>query len=168
MNRMVFGAVLGLILGVPAAARAEQDCGCKQQTCSPCKTCCKLSLFCRHHCCCCDDHDRGGGRFAPQQIPRAALVDSMPVFSLQPGVMTIPVMNFAGVAGAGRAAPTPARDDCGGSADRLTDLERRVDALDTRTRSILRAVELNTVALERLAAGGKLPQPATPAPGNEQ
>ena len=113
---------------------------------------------CKHHgCYCCPAPEP---REAPRAAyaPRAAVVDSMPVFQVTPGVVAMPMMmaGFARQVPEERPRSTP--KECDQAHDRIDQLEQKVDALDLRMQTIMRSVEIQTRILEEMKAERVFPK----------
>lgn len=160
-------AIAGLLLSTAAPAKAFHGhgygCGCESD--------CSGAHWCHHGCRSCCNCQGSSSREAPRSVataPRAAIVESMPVFQMTPGVVTMPMM----MAGFARQAPEEPRSreaSCNTSKDRLDLLETQMAALDLRMQTIQRSVEIQTRILEEMKADGKFPSryltpPPAPAP----
>lgn len=153
------------------------SCGCEEPSCGVCNAsvgrCCGIMCLHRHHgrCCarCCDQGTRESPRAAIRaaQIPVGPVVDSYPVMRAMPAMMAMPmmpVMYGQGVMPVARAAAFEeekprsrgAERSCAGSADRIDELDARVEALNLRLKTVQRAVEIQTAILEELKASGSI------------
>src|SRR5436190_14489475 len=152
-----------LLLSSGGFSFAESNCGER----SACHTCCR-SCCCRHHhdCCCCDNGNRSRSVPFGEVAPRAAIVESMPVFQMTPGVVAMPMMMASFGASANRSVPTSRDQSCAGSKDRVDELEIQVEALNVRMKTIQRSMEIQVRLLEEMKAEGKFPNRYLPqAPG---
>lgn len=113
---------------------------------------------CKHHhgCCCCQESQSRDVPRAPF-APRAAVVDSMPVFQMTPGVVAMPMM-MAGFARSLPEQPRSAPQECDNACQRIDQLEQKVDALDLRMQTIMRSVEIQTRILEEMKAEKMFPK----------
>jgi hypothetical protein len=162
---------------VPLAAFAGgPSCGCEQPSCGVCnppaaRSCTPLCLH-RHRCCCTQgtrEAPRESPRFAPRaaQVPTGPIVESYPMMRAMPAMMAMPmmpVMYGQAVMPTARAAAyeeerprsrAPERS-CAGSADRIDELDARVEALNLRMKTVQRAVEIQTAILEELKTNGTI------------
>jgi len=155
LKSLVWLTVSGsMLLVVEIACGADTGCGGKHD-CAP------VCWFhhCKH-CCECQCPEREAPRAAPV-APRAAIVESMPVFQMTPGVIAMPMMMAARQA----TFEQPREQTCSTSKDRLDALETTVSALDLRMRTIQRSVEIQTRILEEMKAEGRFPQRYLPPGG---
>jgi len=145
-----------LILGTSVAwltgnvSHAGNGCGCEKV----CYDCCRHHH--RRHCCECEEKEERSVRRAPPAAPRAAIVESMPVFQLTPGIVTMPMVLNARAASF--EAPRSREESCASSSDRLDLLELKVESLHVRLQTIQRSVEIQTRILEEMKAEGKFPR----------
>lgn len=139
-----------LLLNAPSFG-GETNCGCDRPCHRPyCKSCCKCACKCGT-----DRAEpraaRAAPRAAPLVAPRAMIVESMPVFSMQPGIVTMPVMLASGARQLPAEEPrSRAEPNCSTSKDRLDALEVRVEALNERMMLIQRSVEIQTRILQEM------------------
>ncbi len=183
---ILFGICVGSLVGVPAAFAGAPNCGCEQPTCSTCnaqpRTCIPLCLGHRHCKCSCGEKSRGEpqrglSRSAPP--PSGPVVESYPVMRAMPMMMTMPMMPMMYGQAVAPATRAVSFDDprsrgteqtCGGSQNRLDDLDARVEALNLRIKTIQRAVEIQTSILQELKTQGTIGKQkpgAIPAPTAE-
>ena len=158
LKSLVWLTVTGsMLLVVEIACGADGGCN-GNYDCAPCcwfhhcKHCCKCPSSC--------EAPREAPREAPV-APRAAIVESMPVFQMTPGVIAMPMMMAARQA----TFEQPREQTCSTSKDRLDALETTVSALDLRMRTIQRSVEIQTRILEEMKAEGRFPQRYLPPSG---
>ncbi|MFM7845065.1 MAG: hypothetical protein ACKPEY_12645 [Planctomycetota bacterium] len=167
-------AISFLVPGLVGAG--EQNCGADERA-TNCRPAAHRGLCIqRHHghshCCCRDTgsyepQTRGTRSFAPAAAPRAMVVESMPAMLIQPQYFAMPMM-----------APVSTRQisipesrsmnepNCAGSSERLDALERKVEMLDSRMKTILDAIEVQTDLLTRIRDNGvpaRAPASRTPA-----
>jgi len=137
------------------------DCGCDRPTCVSCNPCAHGKLgkkHCHHHyhhyC-----EEQPARRRGAEAAPRAAIVDSIPMFQMSAGVVAMPMMMTTGVRAASFVPETRAAEQtCASSGGRLDEIEAQVDALNLRMRTIQRSVEIQTRILEEMKAEGMFPK----------
>jgi len=166
---------LVISLLIPAIGLAgEQYCGSDERP-APCRPAAGRGL-CIHrhhhshsHCCCKDTggdyQPRSNRSLAPAMAPRAMITESMPAMLVQPQFIAMPM--YTAVSAAPRqmvAAETRSVSEpsCANSSDRLEVLERKVEMLDTRMRTMLDAMERQTDLLSRIKSLESAPAAARP------
>jgi hypothetical protein len=163
-KRIALALIAGmLVLLGQEVSFAECGCGSEQSCCSSCGS----HKHCKRCCCCSQPKEsrQRGARF-DSMVPRAGIVDSMPVFQLTPGVVSMPMMMAS--YNARSVEPQRAEKSCDStSRDRLDELELQVQGLDKRMQVLQRSMEIQVRILEEMKAEGKFPQrylPAAPQP----
>jgi hypothetical protein len=139
-------------LALVLAARPALAGGCGCEAAAHCKVC-------KH---CCRQCDSTPSRSAPQPravyAPRAAVVDSLPVFQMSPGVIAMPMMMTTNRQVSFEEPRARSSPDCSTSKDRIDVLEDKVEALNLRMQTIQRSVEIQTRILEEMKAERMFPQ----------
>src|SRR5262245_17844306 len=89
--------VIGVLLATPmvcyggdCSCGSTTSCGCQQSCChTPCRLCC---LKHHHGCCCQSCQQQPTQSRALEAPPKAAIVESLPMFNATPGVFSMPMM----------------------------------------------------------------------------
>lgn len=155
---------------------ASAQCGCGgavptcQCQCQSCQQCQPIVIYkqakhlCKHRCHNCYPEEAPPQRKSAPPVaeapPKAAVVESLPMFNMTPGVFAMPMMMPMPMAvqpASYQPKSAPPETTCAASRDRIVEIEDRVNALDLRMQTIQRSLEIQTRILEEMKAEGKFP-----------